>query len=94
MKPLALSLAMALLTSAALAQQAPLTETMTCAQAQSLVASRGVITLYTSARTWDQFVPHQGFCVASTYVRPAGVRTRDNAACPLQVCTPHRQGGG
>ena len=92
MKLPVLSIVLTLIASAAVAQSAPLTTAMTCAQAQSLVASRGWITLYTSPRTWDQFVAHQGFCRTSTYVRPAWVPTRDTPECPLQICAqnPYR----
>jgi len=86
MKRLALSLAMLLPVPAAVAQPAPMTPSMTCAQAQNLVAARGMVLLYTSPRTWDQFVRDGSFCVRETSPRPVWVRTRDTPDCPLVTC--------
>jgi len=88
MRRLAWTFPMTLFASAALAQSAPMTQAIACGEAQGLVAARGMVLLYTSPRTWDQFVAHQGFCVTMTELRTVWVRTRDTPECPLQVCAP------
>jgi hypothetical protein len=70
-------------------QTAPMTLTMTCAQARYLVASRGAVILRTSPGSFDRYVRDSTFCVAQTTTEPAWVRTADVAQCPVgNTCRP------
>jgi hypothetical protein len=84
MKTLSLILiAMAGLSTEAIAQPRPLSLAMSCGQARSLVANRGAIVLGTGRYTYDRYVSSQAFCLRNEYVRPAWVPTADTPQCPV-----------
>lgn len=83
MKPLLVSIAIAGLTTGAIAQSDPTTLAMTCAQAKGIVASRGAVVLRTGPTTFDRYVRDGSFCAFQETVRPVWVRTADVAQCPV-----------
>lgn len=73
----------------AIAQSGPTTQTMTCAQARGLVASRGAVVLRTAPGSFDRYVRDSTFCIAQTRAEPTWVRTADVAQCPIGgTCVP------
>lgn len=79
--------------------------TMSCARAQSIVASRGEVLFdYRSpydpgARLFDRFVSSGSYCPRGQYVAGAFIPTADNPYCALQRCIDltgrgSRGGGG
>jgi hypothetical protein len=73
--------AIAILATAAPAQDRPSTTAMTCRQASGLVASHGAVVLGTGPVTYDRFVAGPGHCVLSEYLEPAYAPTRDSPQC-------------
>jgi hypothetical protein len=71
------------LNSDAMAQNRPLTTTMSCNQAQSHVASQGSAVLSTSATAYERFVSSGAYCGLGEVPGPAWVPTRDVPQCPL-----------
>lgn len=65
----------------AAAQPRPSTLSMSCRQAQALVASRGAIVLGTGRYTYDRYVTHVGFCQIEETTEPAFEPTADNPQC-------------
>jgi hypothetical protein len=63
--------------------QRPSTLTMTCREAQSLVAKRGGVVLSTGRNTYNRFVASHRFCMPGEFVYPASAPTRDAAQCSL-----------
>ncbi len=94
MRALVLGLVLAQATTAALAQPRPTTETLTCSQAQSFVASRGAVLMNSGPTTYDRFVASRAFCTGNDIAEPAYVRTRDNPQCALYACQSFRRAGG
>jgi hypothetical protein len=94
MRALAIALALAPISNVVWAQTLASTLTMTCAQAQNLVQSRGTVTLNTGRSTWDLFVNGIGGCSNGDNVAPSWVQTRDTPECGLYVCRPRTRGGG
>ena len=73
-------LAVLLVLAAATAQaQRPSTLSMSCQQAQSLVASRGAVVLSTGRYTYDRFVASRGYCAVGEYAYNGFAPTRDSA---------------
>ena len=68
--------------SEALAQR-PSTLSMSCSQAQSLVARRGAVVLSTGRYTYDRFVASGGYCLHGEYADNAWAPTRDASHCQL-----------
>jgi hypothetical protein len=66
----------------ALAQR-PSTLSMSCSQAQSLVARRGAVVLSTGRHTYDRFVASGGYCLYGEYADAAWAPTSDTRHCPL-----------
>jgi hypothetical protein len=83
MRTFIVALAIAGLTTGALAQPDGTTLTMTCAQARGLVASQGAVVLRTSPTTYDRYVRDASFCPVQQMVRPAWIRTADAVQCPV-----------
>lgn len=83
MKAVLVSLAVAGLSTGAVAQPAATTLTMTCAQARQLVASQGAVVLHTGPTTYDRYVRDSTFCPRPFTARPVWVRTADVAQCPI-----------
>ena len=66
----------------------PSTLTMSCRQAQSLVANRGAVVLSTGRHTYDRFVAGPGYCATAEWAQSATAPTRDSPSCPLgYTCT-------
>lgn len=63
------------------AQNRPLTRTMSCAAAQSLVARQGSIVLDTDRFIYDRYVRNNSFCLNLQTTRPAWVPTKDTPNC-------------
>ena len=81
--------------SGAMAQSHPLTTTMTCSQAQGLVASQGAIVLNTSPTTYDRYVASGAYCGLGELPGPGWARTRDVAQCPVgSRCVGVSRGSG
>jgi hypothetical protein len=59
----------------------PSTVQMNCAEAASLVSSKGAVVLSTGTYTYDRFVAHEGFCLLAEDAAPAWVPTQDDAQC-------------
>jgi hypothetical protein len=76
----ALFLLASLLSSAAWAER-PNTLGMSCAQAQSVVASRGAIVMNTGRHTFERLVASPGYCEFGEYALTAWVPTRDARSC-------------
>lgn len=87
MKAFLASLALAGMSTGALAQPAATTLNMSCDQARRIVASQGAVVLHTSPTTYDRYVRDPSFCGRSMTTRQAWVRTADVAQCPVgAVC--------
>jgi hypothetical protein len=69
-------------TAAAVAQR-PSTLSMSCRQAQSVVARAGAIVLSTGRNTYDRFVASDRYCLPGEYTYPATAPTNDTRQCPL-----------
>ncbi|MCP8940858.1 hypothetical protein NK718_20215 [Alsobacter sp. SYSU M60028] len=70
----------------ALAQSRPDTLTMTCAQTQALVKSKGSIVLGSGQFFYDLYVASVTYCPIGEVTRVMFVKTKDQPACPLSVC--------
>lgn len=87
MKPILVSFIIASFTTAALAQSAGTTLSMTCAAARRSVEVQGAAVLRTGAMTYDRYVRDGRFCERQETAQPAWVRTADTARCHVgAVC--------
>jgi hypothetical protein len=78
---------------AALAQSRPMTTSMSCDQARSLVATQGAAVLSTSATAYDRYVASGGYCIRGEVASPAFVPTANAPRCFVgSRCVPHNQG--
>lgn len=78
------------LTLPASAQAMPNSLTMSCAQAQALVARQGAVVIGTGPDLFDRYVTNPGYC-QSQRSRPAWIPTRDNPQCLVgQECRERR----
>jgi hypothetical protein len=93
MRPIVIGLVLLQTSAAAVAQTRPNTETLTCSQTQSLVASRGSVLLGTGPSIYDIYVSSGAGCSGNETAEPAYVRTRDNPQCVLRVCRFVRRSG-
>ncbi|MCW2305791.1 hypothetical protein [Rhodobium gokarnense] len=59
------------------------TTTMTCAEAQALVAGSGAVVLATSTFLYYRFVSSQAQCLREQVTHPAFVPTSDDPECPV-----------
>jgi hypothetical protein len=82
MRALVLGLVIAQATTAALAQPRPTTETLTCSQAQSFVASRGAVLMNSGPTTYDRFVASRGAVLMNS-----GPTTYDRFVASRAFCT-------
>ena len=80
-RALALAAVLAGIADMAVAQPRLSTLSMSCRQAQALVASRGAIVLSTGQYTYDRYVSHVGFCEIEQTTEPAFEPTADNPQC-------------
>ncbi len=70
------------------AQARPLTRTMTCEQAQALLARQGAIVLDTDKYIYDRYVANRSFCPITQATEPAWVPTKNNPQCFIgYTCT-------
>jgi hypothetical protein len=83
MKPILVLLAIAGMSTGAIAQSGPTTLNMTCAQARGIVASQDTVMLRTEPTTYDRYVRGSSFCALGETVHPAWIRTADAAQCPV-----------
>jgi len=83
MKATLIFVALASLTTSAMAQPAGTIMGMTCDQARQLVASQGAVVLHTSPTTYDRYVRSGSFCAFHETAHPAWVRTADVAQCSV-----------
>ena len=81
MRVSSLTLWVALVSTSAVAQPRPSTVNMPCAQAASIVASRGAIVLATGGYTYDRFVSDRRICAITQTTEPAWVPALDNPQC-------------
>lgn len=81
MRKLFLVAAFSVATTTAVAQSRPSTDTMRCAQAAGLVASRGAIVLGTGGYTYDRFVSDGRFCLRSETTVPVWAPAADTPQC-------------
>lgn len=86
MKRSVLALALAYTATVASAQPGPTTQSLTCDQARSIVASQGAVVLHTGSATYDRFVRDTSFCSRPNVAQPTTIRTADAALCALSVC--------
>jgi hypothetical protein len=85
----AAALAASLLAAGTAQAQRPSTLNMTCAQAQSFVASRKAVVMTTGRHTFQRFVVIPGYCPVGDYAYPAYAPTRDARSCRLGYrCDP------
>lgn len=67
-------------------------QSLTCGEAQSIVASEGAAILrYRSERNpglplYDRYVAHGGYCQSSEYAKNDWVPTADTPSCPVLSC--------
>jgi hypothetical protein len=77
----AMMLPVLLIGSDAWAQGRPVSTTLTCSRAASLVASQGAVILGTGVYTYDRYVSGHNFCVRGETAEAAWVPTVDNPQC-------------
>ena len=61
----------------------PDARTMSCAQAQSLVRSRGAVVLSTGQHTYDRFVATAQFCSSDQVLERTWISTKGRARCDV-----------
>jgi hypothetical protein len=87
MRTLTLSLMLGLAAGPALAQRSS-TLGMTCAEAQSFVATNGAVVMSTGQFTYDRFVAHRGYCLAGEFIDYKWVPAADTPQCQMRICEP------
>jgi hypothetical protein len=65
------------------AEARPSTLSMSCRQAQRLVASHGAVVMTTGPHTFNRFVASPGYCEVAEWAHSATAPTRDADDCPL-----------
>ena len=73
--------AASLFATGTLAQQRPLSTTMSCGQVSRLIATRGAVVLSTGQYAYDRFVRSQAYCQPTEFTRPAWVPTAETPQC-------------
>jgi hypothetical protein len=71
------------LTAASSVEARPSTLSMSCHQAQRMVASHGAVVMTTGPHTYDRFVANPGFCEVAEWAHSATAPTKDAADCPM-----------
>jgi hypothetical protein len=61
----------------------PSTQSMTCQQAQNLLASKGAVVMTTGPHTYDRFVAREGYCMTAEWADAASAPTQDVRSCRL-----------
>lgn len=86
MMRLTLAAVLAVTSTATMARPSSLS--MTCRQAQNLVASQGAVVISTGAHTYDRFVASPRFCEFNEWANAASAPTKDRRQCSLgYTCT-------
>jgi len=77
---------LALVSTAASAR--PSTLSMTCREAQSLVASKRAVVMSTGAHTYNRFLAIETYCMTAEWGYPTTAPTKDNPSCLVgYVCS-------
>lgn len=63
----------------------PDARTMTCSEAQALIAREGAVTLSTGANSYDRYYA-VGACDGTRVARPATIATSDTGQCQVHTC--------
>ena len=88
---LTLALGTSLLATMALAQEGPNLRTMQCAEAKSLVQSKGSAILNSGPNIFNRYVKDSAFCAEDMYLTPAWVRTQNSRSCFVgYTCSDNR----
>jgi len=82
MKRLLITALLLVTTTAPLAAR-PDTRSMSCQQAQRLLAREGAVVMSTGRHTYDRFVVSGDFCEVAEWAYTATAPTKDTRACPL-----------
>ena len=83
---LALVFLVTLVATAAAAR--PSTLSMTCREAQSLVASKHAVVMSTGPHTYNRFAAREFYCMTAEWGYPSTAPTEDNPSCPVgYVCS-------
>jgi hypothetical protein len=69
--------------AATAASARPSTLSMTCREAQSIVASKGAVVMSTGPHTYARFVAIVGYCMTAEWGYPATAPTKDTPSCQL-----------
>jgi hypothetical protein len=83
MKATALTLALTVFATGAVAQPRASTLNMSCNQARYVVATQGAVVLGTGGHTYDRFVNSRYFCEINETIEPVWVPTADIPQCPI-----------
>jgi hypothetical protein len=59
---------------------------LTCAQAQSLIAQRGAVLMNTGPNTFDRYVNDRGSCQVNEYAKTDFIPTKDKKKCAVKRC--------
>jgi hypothetical protein len=90
-----LALLFLLATAATVTFARPSTLSMSCRQAQTLLASKGAVVMTTGANTYNRFVANERYCMTAEWAYPATARTKDLPSCRLgYTCTTEPPFGG
>ena len=81
MKMIVVTMMLAGLSTAAVAQERPSTTAMTCGAAHAMVVQRGSVVLGTGGQTFDRIVRDSSFCFLGQKLRPVIAPSRDNPQC-------------
>ncbi|QFT34329.1 hypothetical protein K1718_24780 [Roseibium porphyridii] len=64
----------------------PLSTSMTCSQAQSMINQRGAVVMSTGQYTFDRYVSNRNFCERGEFLVRANIPTKDKRRCTVQRC--------
>ena len=61
----------------------PSTLSMTCREAQALLASKGALVMTTGPHTYERFLAGDNYCMIAEWPDAASAPTKDVRSCPL-----------
>jgi len=61
----------------------PSTQSMSCHEAQALLASKGAVVMTTGPHTYERFLADDNYCMIAEYADAASAPTKDVRSCPL-----------
>ena len=61
----------------------PSTQSMSCREAQALLASKGAVVMTTGPHTYERFLADDNYCMIAEYADAASAPTKDVRSCPL-----------